>query len=524
MRETTEFDYIVIGAGSAGCVMANRLSKSNHHSVLLIEAGPKDHHPLIKIPAAFNELFKSGLDWNYETEAESQLHDRNMYSPRGKVLGGCSSMNAMIFIRPHERDFDTWSLDKNSCWTWEQLLPSIQHVEQMFGYHIDENGFAKCNENFHQHPLCELFLQAASSYGLDRHSSDTSVKRAVYFFMKNIKNGRRNSASDVYLKTIKNQKNIHIKTNALVDKINFIGDRAASVRVVENGRINTFVANKKIVLCAGSYNSPLVLMRSGIGTEHDLQQCDIPIISDNPHVGKNLQDHIICGLSYRINADSLDSVHAPWNKLKALTKFMLNNNGPLTSNVAEVGGFYHCNNNATPDLQFHFGPAFFIDHGFVKPSGHGMSLGTALLHPASKGEIKLRDTNPSSNPIIRANYFSDQQDLKTMIDGLKTCKNIFDQSALRSIIKEIVVPIREPHTDDDYIDLIRNNAQTLYHPVGSCRMGEHDAVVDETGHVLGVRNLIVADASIMPTITSSNTQLITMAIAEHISSMIINQN
>jgi len=514
----TEYDIIIIGAGSAGCVLANRLSEDASCHVLLIEAGASDRHPLISIPAAFSELFKTSFDWNYNSEPQSELNDQEMYSPRGKVIGGCSSINAMIFVRAHAKDFDDWIIGEDDFWSWRNVLPFFQKVERQFGFSIDENGDAISEENYYQHDLTDQFLQSAKKYGLKSKHRCSSANEGAIPFLKNIKKGSRFSAADAYLHPIQRRPNLTIVKNCLVDKIEIKNSKANSVAAIHNGKQIRFHATSNIILSAGAYNSPQIAMRSGIGEEGLLKALGIKANFINPHVGTHLEDHIICGLSYQIkDKNSLDVLNTNFGKAKAGLQYLFSKSGPMTSNIAEAGAFLCLGESERPDLQLHFGPMFFIRHGFVKPKAHGFSLGPTLLHPASQGYLKLRSTNPLDAPLINPQYLTDPKDMAMLIEGMKISHDIIHQQPLSNRIDKIFLPATEPKSDADYEKQIREYTQTLYHPTSTCRIGSADeAVVDARLNVYGIENLKIVDASVLPHVTSSNTQLVTMMLAERI--------
>ena len=507
------FDYIIVGGGSAGCCIARRLSEKSNCTVALLEAGPKDRHPFISIPAAFSEMFKSKLDWQFESMEEKELNHSKMYIPRGKVLGGCSSVNAMIFTRPHQDDFELWN---SNLWSWKLCLPYLKKVEKQFGFLHDQDGDAISQYPYHLHSLSSDFILSSQNYGLKQGKTSSSISESAFPFLKNIVKGKRYNAAKAYLHD--RPKNLSVFCNTEVRHLLFEQSKCVGVQTEKE----KLIATNAVILSSGAIQSPLLLMNSGIGNEHQLKENGIPVRLKNDQVGQNLQDHIICGFGFKCdNTKTLDSLNQPYEKFKALLQYVLKSSGPLTSNIAEAGAFLHLDGNLVPDIELHFAPSFFIQHGFIKPQGFGFSLGPTLLHPKSKGHLHINKHNPNKAQ-IEMNYLSDPKDMEIMLRGMEIALDIAMQHPLKKHITGIEVPKTIPKSKNEIELLIRQYTQTLYHPVGTCALGSHsDSVVDEKLKVNGVEQLYVVDASVIPQITSSNTQLVTMMIAEYFADLLL---
>lgn len=517
------FDYIIVGAGSAGCVLANRLSENPAIKVALLEAGGSDRHFLVQTPAAFSKLFKTKRDWAFETTPQSELYNQKMFSPRGKMLGGCSSMNAMIFTRPHPLDLKAWLNFGLRNFEWDRCLPYLIKTEQQMGFD-HEAGEAYSKEDYFIHPLSQQFIQATSEYGWPNNKSSSSIQPGSKYFLKNIKNGRRFSVVDAYIKPISGRKNLTILKNSLATKILIEKDQAIGIEFIQNASMHQITCNRELILSAGAFQTPQLLMLSGIGDPTQLGKLRIQTVLDNKSVGRHLKDHLICGMAFRLKdgVSSLDELNQVYPAIKNLFNYLTNHQGSFCSNIAEAGAFINTTaNSERPNLEFHFGPAFFIQHGFIKPKPHGISFGPTLLHPESEGQIELLSKDPHAPPIIEANYFQRDTDMQLMIEGLKITRDLSRQKAFINAIESLEYPNQEPQTDQNYLQHLRQFSQTLYHPCGTCRMSEtEDGVVNSEFKVKGMDKLRICDASVFPTTVSSNTQATVLMLAEKLASQL----
>ena len=517
------YDYIIIGAGSAGCVLANRLSEDPAVKVLLLEAGGPDNKQEIHIPLAFSKLFKGPCDWTYFTEPEPQLGNRSLYWPRGKVLGGSSSINAMIYIRGHRADYDQWRDLGNPGWGYADVLPCFKKSEnQEHGaseYH-GASGPLHVSDLRTVNPLSDAFVQAGQEAGFQRnHDFNGASQEGFGFYQVTQDNGKRHSAAAAFLHPAMSRKNLTVRTNTHVFGIYFEGKRAAIVSFQQgNGSVQER-AEREIILCAGAIGSPQLLMLSGVGPADHLRQLDIPVACDLPGVGGNLQDHPCTGVAYECTKPvSLASAEDYSN----MARYLLFKKGPLTSNVAEAGAFIRTSPGCqVPDLQFHFGVGYFVEHGFRQIKGHAFTFGATLLHPYSRGEIRLRSSNPLDAPSIRANYLADSRDSDVLLEGVKLARALAATKAFDQYRGTELHPGPEAKDDRALRQHMALFTETLYHPVGTCKMG-HDAaaVVDSELRVRGVEGLRVVDASIMPAIVGGNTNAPTIMIAEKAAEMI----
>jgi len=467
----------------------------------------------IHIPAAFTRLFKTSVDWAYETEPQARLNQRRLFWPRGKVIGGSSSLNAMIYIRGQRRDFDIWRDAGNPGWGFEDVEPLFRAVESHTGGPLQVTDLRTPNR------LSRVFLEACAECGIPLNpdfNGDTQEGAGLYRVTQ--KDGRRHSAATAYLKPALGRPNLTVITGAHATRLVFEGRRAVGVEYQRNGRPEQARAGE-VVLCGGAVNTPQLLMLSGIGPREHLESVGVPVREDLPGVGGNLQDHLAMLVSYRcaqpITLDGAGSIGdlLSWSLLKR---------GPLSSNVAEAGAFVRSRPEyREPNLQFLFGPVFYVQHGFVKPAGHGFTLGPVLLHPRSRGTIRLRSNHPFDPPLIQPNYLEDPEDLAQLVDGVRLARRILGADAFDAFRGDEFLPGARAESDREIAAAIADLAETLYHPVGTCRMGTGvNAVVDPELHVCGVERLRVADASIMPAITGGNTNAPAILIGEKASRMI----
>jgi choline dehydrogenase len=525
------YDYVIVGAGSAGCVLANRLSADPQRRVCLLEAGPEDHSALIKTPIGIALLLQTKkFNWAFDTEAEAQLNDRRLYWPRGKTLGGSSAINAMIYMRGDGADYDEWAALGNTGWGWRDLLPLFKRLEHHEAGASESHGVggplnvaALRSSNL----LSQVFVNAGREVGLPVCADfNTGVQReGVGFYEVTQKQGQRWSAADAFLAPIRHRPNLTVITGALASGIEFRQTHAQAVRFLVKGAAHVVRAAKEIVLCAGAIQSPQLLMLSGVGQRDALASQQIAVIHDLPGVGANLQDHLNITVRCRNRSKLAIGLGAGMlvRGVAELFDYLKHRRGMFTSNIAEAGGFAKTRPDLDrPDVQFHFIPGHLKNHGRTPVFGYGYSLHVCQLRPKSRGTIALRSANPSDPPRIHANYLSHVDDRDTLVKSVRLARKIFSAPAFAAHDGGEVAPGPKLHSDAQILDFVRANAETIYHPVGSCKMGNDPlAVVDARLRVHGVTGLRVADASIMPTLIGGNTNAPCMVIGEKAAEMIL---
>ncbi|HEX4605801.1 MAG TPA: choline dehydrogenase [Candidatus Angelobacter sp.] len=521
------YDYIIIGAGSAGCVLANRLSEDPAINVLLLEAGGRDNRKEIHVPVAFSKLFKGPCDWTYFTEPEPQLGNRSLFWPRGKVLGGSSSINAMIYIRGHRADYDQWRDQGNPGWDYADVLPYFKKSENQEHGASEYHGASGplCVSDLRTvNPLSDAFIAAGEDAGFQRNPDFNGASQEGFgLYQVTQSEGKRHSTAAAFLHPVMSRKNLTVRTDVHVFGIYFEGKRAAIVSFQQGSGSVQERAEREIILCAGAVGSPQLLMLSGVGPAENLRHMDIPVVCDLPGVGKNLQDHPASAVVYECTRPvSLANAEDYSNMMR----YLMFKKGPLTSNVAEAGAFIKTSAaSPVPDLQFHFGVGYFVEHGFQQIQGHAFTFGPTLLHPRSRGEIRLRSSNPLDAPLIRANYYTESQDLEVMLQGVKLARTLAATKAFDVYRGAELHPGPEAKDDAALRAHIAKFTETLYHPVGTCKMGtatDTAAVVDSELRVFGVEGLRVVDASIMPSVIGGNTNAPTIMIAEKAADLIKN--
>ncbi|TIT33462.1 MAG: FAD-dependent oxidoreductase [Mesorhizobium sp.] len=516
-----EFDYIIVGGGSSGCVVAARLSENPQNKVLLIESGARDTDKFIHIPATFFKVIEKGKDVHfYVSEPDKGLNGKPNVVPQGNVIGGGSSLNAMIYIRGQQQDYDTWAQMGCRNWSYDKVLPVFRDVEanqRLSGEFHGATGELKVSDRRFGHPLSWAFIRAAQEAGLPYNEDfNGKVQQGVGFYQTTTHNGRRWSAAQAFLRDAEKRSNLTILTETRVHKVLFEGRKAVGV-LTETGV--TYRARREIVLTAGALATPKILQLSGIGEAEHLKSHGIDVIMDLPGVGENYQDH----LEATVQAEVKDpiSILTQDKGLKAaghMLQYLLTKTGLLTSNVVESGGFVDTAGTGQPDIQFHVLPTFIGFADRAAEPGHGIAIGPCFLRPQSRGTVKLRSANPRDSALFNANSFSSPADLDTLVRGVEWAIRIIEAPSLARIVKRRVLPTpgleRNPEALRDYI---RSISKTVFHPSGTARMGRPDdrmAVVGEDLAVRGVEGLRVADASIMPTLVSGNTNAPVIMIGE----------
>lgn len=518
------YDYIIVGSGSAGSVLANRLSVDPGISVLVIEAGGSEKHLNVATPAAFSKLFRSKRDWNYHTMPESCCGGRQLYLPRGKMLGGSSSMNAMIYIRGNRVDYDGWAAAGCDGWSHDEVLPYFKKAE-----HNERGGDAvhgvdgPLNVADLRSPniLSVTFVEAGASAGLTRNGDFNGTDQdGVGLYQVTQKDGGRWSTSNAYLRPAMGRDNLSVETHALVHRVLFDGIRATGVEYRQGGSLHEAHASKEVILSGGAYNTPQLLMLSGIGPASHLAELGIDAVVDNLNVGQHLQDHPVLLNVFRVS-QPVSLAHA--EKAIHLIKYLATKTGHLSSNVGEGGAFVRTDPNAeAPNIQFHFAPGVFMRHGFDTIEGDGMTIGATLVAPKSRGSVQLRSVEPDVHPDIVTNSLSEAEDVAALLAGFKLGRQILSSSAFDGLGSGETVPGPDVETDDEIVSFMRSNIELLYHPSCTARMGPDPsgAVVDPQLRVFGVEGLRVVDASVMPKVVRGNTNAPTIMIAEKAADMI----
>jgi choline dehydrogenase len=513
---TSVFDFVVVGAGSAGCVLAARLGQDTEVRVLLVEAGPADGAAEIHMPAALEQLWHGHYDWGFLTDPEPELHGQRCYLPRGRVLGGSSSLNAMLYVRGNRADYDAWAAAGFEGWGYADVLPYFrvsednEHGEST--YH-GVGGPLSVSDGRSRHPYAAAMIEAAAAAGISVNEDHNGERQeGVGWFQVTQRHGRRCSTAIGYLPGA--GANVEVVTNTLVSRVVLDQGRAVGVEVLDDsGGKQVIRAEREVILCAGAYQSPQLLMLSGIGPADELRKLGIDVVADLP-VGRNLQDHPVSTLAWLATGESLAAAMTEAN----LELFEREGRGPLTSTVVEAGAFVHTRSGlAAPDIQLHFFPVALPSTHFGPPvDGHGFTIGPTLLRPTSRGSVTLRNSLPYAKPRIVHNYLRTEEDRLCLLDGVRAALEIAAQPPLRAIIRdESDVPASD--SEADVMQLIRRRTQTIFHPVGTCAMG---SVLDASLRVHGVPGLRVVDASVMPTIPSGNTNAPTIMIAEKAADMI----
>ena len=509
------FDVVIVGAGSAGCVLANRLSAHGRRKVLLLEAGPRDTNPWIHIPLGYGKLFtRTDVNWAYESEPEPSLGGRRVFTPRGKVLGGSSSINGLVYIRGQPEDFDGWGMPG---WGWQDLLPYFKKSEDQ-GRGADVwhgvGGPLAVSDLPDRHELADAFIESAASLGIPRnHDFNGAKQEGTGYYQATTRNGRRSSTATGYLRTAEKRANLRVETHALATRVLFEGVRATGIEYLQHGETRVARAGE-VILSGGAFNSPQLLQLSGVGPAGHLQEHGIPIVLDAPGVGADLQDHLYartfwrCARSITLNDDMMSL----WRQAAIGLKYLLFRRGPLTVSAGYAAAFVRTRPELTrPDAQI-----YFINFSTAKRGGFlhpfsGFTLSVSQLQVESRGSVMLKSKDPREAPAIRYNYLATENDRRVMVEGLKVVRRIAAAPPLRPYVAAEEYPGPRVQSDEDWLAFCREAGDTVFHPTSTCRMG---AVVDERLRVKGLAGLRVVDASVMPAVPSGNINAAVIAVAE----------
>ncbi len=516
-------DYVIIGAGSAGCVLANRLSGGGAN-VLLLESGGSARHLGVKAPAAFSTLFQSPRDWNYLSEPEPALFGRRLFLPRGRMLGGSSSMNAMMYVRGNRADYDGWARDGATGWSYDEVLPSFKRSEDNAEFHDSYHGVGGEQHVTSKRWLSthwEPFLESAAAVGIPRIADCNGPQQDGGVLVQTTTRRRRRwSAADAFLAPARKRPGLTIVPRAHVRRIVIEGSRAVAAEYEQNGKRQTARAEREVILSAGAYGSPQLLMLSGVGPADHLREHGIEVLVDQPNVGAHLQEHPMALVNLRCaTPDTLDDAAAP----KYLLPWLLAGRGKLSSNVAEAALHWRSDPSLpAPDFQFVFGPVYYWEHGFRKTGAPALTIGPVLIGPTSRGSVRLRSSDPADHPRIFNNLLGSDAEVAAMLRALELAREIASKPPFSQHVVEELNPSSTLRTREELTAWLRATCEHEYHPTCTCRMGSpDDGVVDHELRVHGVDGLRVADASVMPRITSGNTHAPTLMIAERCSDFVL---
>ena len=516
------YTYIVVGAGAAGCVVANRLSEDPGNTVLLLEAGGRDRNPLIHIPVGFTKLTSPDVNWGFSTAPQAQMNDREMWYPQGRTLGGSTSINAMIYIRGHRSDYEGWEALGNKGWGYDGVLPYFRQSEnntRLKNEYHGVGGDMNVTQQIQHNDLTRAFVMAGQELGLDFNPDVNGAQQdGITFYDVTQRNARRESSSTAFLRPAIERPNLTVITRALTTRLLIESGAAIGVEYRHDDDTQVAHVDAEVVLSGGAVNSPRLLLLSGIGSADHLRSVGVDVVHELPGVGQNFQDHMDVYLTAETTPVSYNREDRPDRALRHMIQYLLYKTGPMTACVAEAGAFIRSGPDVpSPDIQIHCLPAYVIDHGRQRRKGHGVTINTCNLRPHSVGSVGLRSSDPDDPPVIDPNYCGDEDgyDWKISIEGFRWGRRLLQTDAFAPFIKHEHMPGKGTDTDEEIKDYIRRWSKTDYHPVGSCSMGSgDDAVVDTELRVRGLDDLRVIDASVMPKLISGNTQAPSIMIGE----------
>ena len=530
-----EYDYIIVGAGSAGCALANRLSENPKTRVLVLEAGGSDLNPWVRLPIGYGKAFHDArINWKYRTEPNKALNGKRIYWPRGKVLGGSSSINAMVYVRGHPQDYEEWASHAPG-WSWSDVAPIFKRMENWLGKPSAARGtngpLTVKDIATEAHPLSKKFLQASEENGFPINQDYNSGEmEGATLYQITTKNGLRASASRAYIAPAKGRRNLTLTLKAHVEQLCFDGRRVIGVIYRRNGKLQTAYARFEVILCGGALNSPKLLLLSGIGPGKLLTSLGIPVVQNLSQVGRNLQDHLGIDVHYRSKIPTLNQeLGTALGKMKVALQYLLNRSGPLSLSLNQAGGFVRMRKTATsPDIQIYFSPVSYTrapagTRPLMAPDRFpGFLLGFNPCKPTSMGHLEIKSMNPLEAPLLFSNYLSTNHDKRIMLDGIKLMRKIADSPALANVIDAEISPGPTVTSEEDLDDFIRNGAWSVFHQSGTCRMGQDpaDSVVDPRLRVHGIDGLRVVDASIFPAIPTGNTNAVAIMVGEKAADLI----
>jgi len=498
------YDYIIVGAGSAGCVLANRLSENSQVNILLIEAGPRDTNPWIHVPLGYGKLFaRTDVNWAYESEPEAALNGRRIFTPRGKVLGGSSSINGLVYIRGQREDFDGWGIPS---WGFDALRPYFEKAEAKLKV-----------SDLERHEICDAFIASAASLGIPRTDDfNGASQEGTGYYRATAHRGRRRSTAVAYLREAEKRPNLRVEVNALATRIVFEGTKAVGVQFNNQ----TAFANREVILCGGAFNSPQLLQLSGVGPRALLERHGIAVVHDAPQVGENLQDHFYTRTFWRCSRPITlnDDMMSWWRQARIGLNYLLFKKGPLTVSAGHAAAFVR----TRPDLKRPDAQIYFINFSSAKRGGFlhphsGFTCAVSQLQVESRGSSHIRSSDPAQPPAIRYNYLATENDRRVMVEGLKIARKICNTPPMRDYVEAEFLPGGKVQSDDEWLAYCREMGETVFHPTSTCSIG---AVVDEQLNVKGTHNLRVIDASVMPAVPSGNINAAVVALAEKAADLI----